>query len=244
MSTDLDKYLPYADHPTPRPQEGTWTLQAPDGRTFTGDSPIRCIHAEITERVPPQVALGRIARSMNEEPDEAPDEPVVAVTQADVTAAREIILECTGKAVLSGGGHAKREDRGWVYRRLCQAATLLLGDVAAPPPAPAALTDAVVKAAREWCSERTLKDWDEAELAKAVIRLEGDWPGCPECDFQCDEPCVPATVDEQLATVDHHIAQLVHEGALHPPSDYKPPDGWKPMHWRAKRRVHAEGPTP
>lgn len=94
---------------------------------------------------------------------------------------------------------------------------------------------AVVEAAREWSCERSIKDWGEAELAKAVIRLDGDWPGCPDCDFECDEPCVPATVEEQLRRVDHQIAQLVHEGALPAPSDYKPPEGWKPMHRRSKR---------
>jgi len=66
--SDLDKYLPFADQPTPKPQEGTWLLIAPDGREFFGDSPIKCVHAEINTRVPPEVALGRIARSLKEQP--------------------------------------------------------------------------------------------------------------------------------------------------------------------------------
>jgi len=56
----------------------------------------------------------------------------------------------------------------------------------------------VVNAARQWWCERTISDWDEAELAKAVIRLDGDWPGCEGCDFQCGEPCVPATMIDEL----------------------------------------------
>src|SRR5688572_11673195 len=63
---DLDKYLPFADQPTPKAQEGTWTLVAPDGRKFTGPSPIQCVRAESKTRIPPHVALGRIARGMQE----------------------------------------------------------------------------------------------------------------------------------------------------------------------------------
>lgn len=33
MSSTLDKYLPFADTPTPKPQQGEWRLIAPDGRT-------------------------------------------------------------------------------------------------------------------------------------------------------------------------------------------------------------------
>jgi hypothetical protein len=64
----LDKYRKFADEPTPKPQEGTWTLTAPDGRTWQAESPIRCAQAEQRERVPAHVALGRIAREM-QQPD-------------------------------------------------------------------------------------------------------------------------------------------------------------------------------
>ena len=67
MSTTLDKYLPFADVPTPKPEKGLWMLMSPSGKTYVGDSPIDCIRLEIDSRVPPQVALGRIARAMNEE---------------------------------------------------------------------------------------------------------------------------------------------------------------------------------
>jgi hypothetical protein len=64
---NLDKWRKYADEPTPDPQAGTWTLTAPDGRTWQADAPMRCLAAEIRTRVPAHVALGRIARSMEED---------------------------------------------------------------------------------------------------------------------------------------------------------------------------------
>jgi hypothetical protein len=71
MSSNLDKYLRFADMPTSKPQAGVWVLVAPDGRNFIGNTPIECLRAESSERIPPQVALGRIARSLNE-PDTTP----------------------------------------------------------------------------------------------------------------------------------------------------------------------------
>ena len=64
----LDKYLPFADKPTPKPQEGQWKLVAPDGTVFYGTSPISCLQAESNSRIPPEVALGRIARSLKDQP--------------------------------------------------------------------------------------------------------------------------------------------------------------------------------
>lgn len=46
--------------PTPPPQRGTWTLIAPDGRSWEGDSPLRLAAAEQRERVPDQVAVQRV----------------------------------------------------------------------------------------------------------------------------------------------------------------------------------------
>jgi hypothetical protein len=45
---------------TPPPQAGTWTLTAPDGRTWHADSPLKCASLEQRERVPASVALARI----------------------------------------------------------------------------------------------------------------------------------------------------------------------------------------
>lgn len=73
MNIALDKYLPFADQPTPKPEAGQWTLTAPSGRVFVADSPIRCVQAESNSRIPAHVALGRIARSLNE-----PDAPLAA----------------------------------------------------------------------------------------------------------------------------------------------------------------------
>lgn len=51
---------------TPKPQEGTWTLTAPDGRTWQADSPLRCVSVEQRERVPADVALARVLEVANE----------------------------------------------------------------------------------------------------------------------------------------------------------------------------------
>jgi hypothetical protein len=45
---------------TPKALEGTWTLIGPDGRQWTGDSPLRVARAEQAERVPDSVAVKRI----------------------------------------------------------------------------------------------------------------------------------------------------------------------------------------
>ena len=49
--------------PTPKPMAGVWVLTAPDGQTWTGDSPMKCVQEEVHSRVPPQVALARIRQS-------------------------------------------------------------------------------------------------------------------------------------------------------------------------------------
>ncbi len=45
---------------TPKPMEGTWVLVAPNGREYTGHSPIMALRAEQAERVPASVAVARI----------------------------------------------------------------------------------------------------------------------------------------------------------------------------------------
>lgn len=112
-----------------------------------------------------------------------------------------------------------------------------------PRPAQADPAAAVVNAAREWLCERTINDWDEAALARALILLDGDWPGCPDCDHECGEPCVPATVGEQLAWLDSRIAQLVHEGKLAKPVGYVAPEGWNPIAGPKPRAVRAAKPA-
>lgn len=51
---------------TPKPQQGTWTLTAPDGRTWQADSPLRACSLEQRERVPAEVALARVLEVANE----------------------------------------------------------------------------------------------------------------------------------------------------------------------------------
>ena len=43
-----------------KPQQGEWKLIAPDGTVFVGDSPLRCVKAEIDYRVPAHVQLQRL----------------------------------------------------------------------------------------------------------------------------------------------------------------------------------------
>ncbi len=49
-------------------QEGTWTLQAPDGRQWTADSPLKVVAIESNERIPAKVRLARMTAGLMEEP--------------------------------------------------------------------------------------------------------------------------------------------------------------------------------
>jgi hypothetical protein len=99
---------------------------------------------------------------------------------------------------------------------------------AAPSPAALAIA-AIVSAATNWGSERTVNDWDEAELMKAIATYHGNWQGCEECDHDCDEPCMPHTVADVHLAIDSRIAQLVHDGTLRAHIGYTPPAGWRPV---------------
>lgn len=57
---------------TPKPQQGTWTLTAPDGRTWQAESPLRVVAMESRERVPATVALQRIFDAASEDHDWLP----------------------------------------------------------------------------------------------------------------------------------------------------------------------------
>ncbi|URI08786.1 hypothetical protein MW290_24730 [Aquincola tertiaricarbonis] len=101
---------------------------------------------------------------------------------------------------------------GALFSAFEDAATLYLTRTATPPAPTAAQpvpehVQAVIDAAGEWSTERCPRDWAEADLLKAVATLEGDWPGCEGCDFECGEPCTPATVAEQHAAIDAALAQ-------------------------------------
>jgi hypothetical protein len=52
--------------PAQRWQVGTWTLTAPDGRTWQADSPLKACSAEQRDRIPPEVALKRIFDALDE----------------------------------------------------------------------------------------------------------------------------------------------------------------------------------
>lgn len=64
---DLETARRIAARRTPKPQAGTWTLTAPDGRTWTAEGPLQCVTAEVNDRIPPDVALARIRMSLEDE---------------------------------------------------------------------------------------------------------------------------------------------------------------------------------
>ena len=51
---------------TDQTQEGVWTLTAPDGRAWKADSPLRCVRAEMDDRVPASVQLARVMAAVDE----------------------------------------------------------------------------------------------------------------------------------------------------------------------------------
>ena len=59
---------------TPRWQVGTWTLTAPDGRTWTADSPLKTCGLEQRERVPTDIGLQRIFAACRDVENLPPDD--------------------------------------------------------------------------------------------------------------------------------------------------------------------------
>ena len=53
---------------TAKPQEGTWTLTAPDGRTWQAENPLKTVAKEQRERVPAYIATQRILSALKEIP--------------------------------------------------------------------------------------------------------------------------------------------------------------------------------
>lgn len=51
---------------TKKPQKGTWTLIAPDGRKWQADSPIKVVVLEQRERIPAKIAIERVLTAINE----------------------------------------------------------------------------------------------------------------------------------------------------------------------------------
>ena len=50
---------------TLKPQKGTWTLIAPNGRKWEADNPIAVVSKEQRERVPEHIAVQRILDAIN-----------------------------------------------------------------------------------------------------------------------------------------------------------------------------------
>lgn len=75
-----------------KPMSGTWTLTAPDGRTWQGDTPLRCVAAESRERIPAEVRLQRILDAASEDHDWLP----IDTAPKDAT---RVILSWGGKSI-------------------------------------------------------------------------------------------------------------------------------------------------
>lgn len=85
----------------PGPQEGIWTLTAPDGRQWQGPTPLRCAMQESRERVPPEVALARIAAEMEPTEDER-DAARYRWLRQHANNAWEVTFDDAGRHLLQG----------------------------------------------------------------------------------------------------------------------------------------------
>lgn len=65
-----------------KPMTGTWTLTAPDGRSWQAQSPLACCGMESRERVPAEVALARILKAAEPTPDERDAERDIALLRS------------------------------------------------------------------------------------------------------------------------------------------------------------------
>lgn len=52
-----------------------WTLTSPDGRMFFGDSPLRCVKAEMDTRIPASEQLANVYDALREPPASEPVQP-------------------------------------------------------------------------------------------------------------------------------------------------------------------------
>jgi len=50
-----------------KPQKGEWKLIAPDGTVFIGESPLRCVKAEIDYRVTKHMQLKRLYDALDDD---------------------------------------------------------------------------------------------------------------------------------------------------------------------------------
>jgi hypothetical protein len=58
----------HIEHPKPRPKpEPVWTLVAPDGRRFTGSTPLRAAKAEMDSRLTPEQQLANLMAAVEAE---------------------------------------------------------------------------------------------------------------------------------------------------------------------------------
>jgi hypothetical protein len=90
-----------AETPTPKPQAGIWTLTAPDGRTWTAETPLRACGNELKDRVPADVALARIFRAAAEPVDIGAAAMLQALEALEYHQAQTRPIEKTARAIES-----------------------------------------------------------------------------------------------------------------------------------------------
>lgn len=56
----------------------------------------------------------------------------------------------------------------------------------------------IVDAVNDWTCDRSPRDAGDCNLMIAVWQHQGDWDGCPECDFKCGEPCTPLKAQQAV----------------------------------------------
>jgi hypothetical protein len=114
------------------PQNGLWTLYAPDGRFWIGMTPLAACRAEQEERTPAAVRLARIMAAVDE-----PD-PEVAALQARCAALEEALHECHALSIAWAAHYQYTQDmQDWhpTHKDIIDKAGALLKT--APPDAPA-----------------------------------------------------------------------------------------------------------
>jgi hypothetical protein len=169
---------------TPKPMQGTWTLTAPDGRTWQADSPLRVVAAESRERIPATVALERIYAAASEDHDWLP------IHEAPKDGTR-VILSWGGKSINGFYLDNSKTATPWAGWRVESMVPQPAGQPTHYQPFPAPKDYAVerkaseVEAARaslpaptdaEWMKEAALKINRLILLSGAKIRSEGDPP--------------------------------------------------------------------
>lgn len=133
----------HAPGPTdaPRWQVGTWTLTAPDGRTWQADSPLKACSDEQRDRIPAEVALKRIFDACDNDHDWQP----IETAPKDGT---RVILSWGGKSINGFYLDNSRTSTPWAGWRVESMVAQPAGRPTHWQPFPDALSDAAIQASK------------------------------------------------------------------------------------------------